>query len=137
MPLRTLIRIINQTYSARAIELKEMGEETTITLLEYTYDSILFRYGLQKVTDKKFISLLNGCLIYKQQSSRVRIFGRLLGLYDSLSNQDLRFYLEIVDNAYKLVLNFSIQEHDEMPLIPIVSPHHQFILILVKSDRNI
>jgi hypothetical protein len=137
MPLRTLIRVINQTYSARATELKEMGEETTITLLEYTYDSILFRYGLQKVTDKKFISLLNGCLIYKQQSSRVRIFGRLLGLYDSLSNQDLRFYLEIVDNAYKLVLNFSIQEHDEMPLIPIVSPHHQFILSLVKSDRNI
>ena len=108
MPLRTLIRVINQTYSVRATELKEMGEETTITLLEYTYDSILFRYGLQKVTDKKFISLLNGCLIYKQQSSRVRIFGRLLGLYDSLSNQDLRFYLEIVDNAYKLVLNFSI-----------------------------
>jgi hypothetical protein len=46
MPLRTLIRVINQTYSARATELKEMGEETTITLLEYTYDSILFRYGL-------------------------------------------------------------------------------------------
>lgn len=137
MPLRTLIRLINQTYSARATELKEMGEETTITLLEYTYDSILFRYGLQKVTDKKFISLLNGCLIYKQQSSRVRIFGRLLGLYDSLSNQDLRFYLEIVDNAYKLVLNFSIQEHDEMPLIPIVSPQHQFNLSLVKSNRNI
>ena len=46
MPLRTLIRIINQTYTARAIEFKEMGEESTISLVEYTYDSILFRYGL-------------------------------------------------------------------------------------------
>jgi len=85
MAAKTLARIINHTYVARAIELKEMGEESTISLLEWVYDSILNRYAILKISEKKFISLLSACIHYRNQSSRIRMFGRFLCLYDDLS----------------------------------------------------
>lgn len=66
-------------------ELKEIGEENTITLVEWVYDFLILKFGLTKIAERKFISLLSSCLFYKDQSSRVRIFGRLLGLYDNLN----------------------------------------------------
>jgi hypothetical protein len=55
------------------------------------------KYGEGKIAEKKFTSLLIGCLQYKGQSSRIRIFGRFLRLYNSLSNVDLRLYFELVE----------------------------------------
>lgn len=56
-----------------------------------------------------------------KQSSRIRLFGRFLNLFDDLTLQDLRLYFEIVDNTNRLVLNFQINETDELPLVPTVS----------------
>ena len=106
---------------ARAQEFKELGDESSITLLEWCYDYLLNRYGLPKHADKKFQSMLFTCQHHKSRSSRIGLFGRFLCLHDDLSNSDLRVYLDIIDAAYKLVLNFQIQDTDELPLIPTVS----------------
>ena len=45
--LKTISRIINHVYTARSIELKEdIYAESTISLLEWTYDMLWHRYGL-------------------------------------------------------------------------------------------
>ena len=106
---------------ARAQEFKELGDESSITLLEWCYDYLLNRYGLPKHADKKFQSMLFTCQHHKNRSSRIGLFGRFLCLHDDLKNSDLRVYLDIIDAAYKLVLNFQIQDTDELPLIPTVS----------------
>ena len=62
MVLRTLARIINQTYASRSVELKETGDENTISMCEYIYDMLLQRYGLNKVAERKFVSVLSACL---------------------------------------------------------------------------
>lgn len=118
MVAKTLSRLINQVYVSRAIVFKETKGDSTITLVEYVYETILNRYGILKNSEKKFLALMAGCQYYKHQSSRIRLFGRLLGLYDDLGLPDLRLYLEIVDHAFKLVLNFQIQDTDELPLVP-------------------
>ena len=41
MHTKGLTRIINHAYSLRAVELKELGDESTITLVEYIYDMLL------------------------------------------------------------------------------------------------
>jgi len=45
-------------------------------------------------------------LKYKAKHPRFRLFGRFLGLYDELSDQDLKLYVDIVHNMFKSVLNF-------------------------------
>ena len=120
MSIKNINRIINQCYVQRSIEYKEFQEESTITLIEFVYDLIWNKYGILKIAEKKFLALMNGCKQAKDnnQSIRVRLFGRFLGLYSELQIQDLKLYLDVVDQAYKLVLNFQIQEQDELPLIP-------------------
>lgn len=55
---------------------------------------------------------------YKHKHPRFRLFGRFLGLYDELTDQDLKLYVDIVHNMFKSVLNFQIQEQDEVVLVP-------------------
>jgi len=102
-------------------DFKEFGDDSSITMIEFVYDFINNKYGLQKVAEKKFYSLLAGCVQFKKVNSRIRLFGRFLSLYEELTLQDLRFYFEIVDHTNRLVLNFLIQENDELPLVPTVS----------------
>jgi hypothetical protein len=78
----------------------------------------MHKYGLSKVGERKFLSLFATCIQYRQTSPRVRIFGRFLGLYEPLKQNSLRLYVDVVDLAFKLVLNFQIIDADECPLVP-------------------
>jgi len=46
----------------------------------------LNRYGVAKNAEKKFLSMLCSCIYYKDKSSRIRIFGRFLKIYDELNS---------------------------------------------------
>ena len=91
---------------------------TNVNLIEWTYEYFQNRYGLKNVADKKFNQFIGSVLKYKQKHPRFRLFGRFLGLYDELTEQDLKLYVDIVHNMFKAVLNFQIQEQDEVVYIP-------------------
>ena len=76
------------------------------------------RYGLKNVADKKFNQVVLSCIKFKDKNARIWMFGRFLQLYETLSQKDLKLYLDIQEQLYKLVLNFSIQESDEAPMVP-------------------
>ena len=94
---------------------------TSTNLVEWTYEYFQNRYGLKNVADKKFQQFIGSILKYKEKYPRFRLFGRFLQLYDELSQQDLKLYVDIVHNMFKTVLNFTILEQDEIILIPTVS----------------
>lgn len=58
----------------------------SISVCEYIYDMLQQRYGLHHVAERKFVSVLSACLFYQNQSARVRLFGRFLGVYDALTS---------------------------------------------------
>ena len=91
---------------------------TNVNLIEWTYEYFQNRYGLKNVADKKFKQFIGSVMKYQQRHPRFRLFGRYLGLYDELSEQDLKLYIDIVHNMFKSVLNFQIQEQDEIVYIP-------------------
>ena len=45
-------------------------------------------------------------LKYREKHSRFQLFGRFLELYDELSEDDIRLYMDILQVMYKTVLNF-------------------------------
>lgn len=55
---------------------------------------------------------------HKDKYPRFRLFARFLGLFEELSEHDLKLYVDLVHNMYKTVLNFQILEQDEVILIP-------------------
>ena len=105
----------------RAIELRDYGEESTITLIEFTYNFVLNQYGIAKIAEKKFVGFISSCLKFNDQSPRVKLFSRLVCLTDQLQFADMKLYLDIVECTHRQVLNFQILETDELPLIPVVS----------------
>lgn len=62
---------------------------------------------------------------HKDKYPRFRLFARFLGLFEELSEHDLKLYVDLVHNMYKTVLNFQILEQDEVILIPTVSLDYQ------------
>jgi len=73
---------------------------------------------MQTMANKKFSQIIGSCLKFKDKNPRFRLFGRFLQLYEPLQDQDLKLYIDIVNNMFKTVLNFQIQETDEMVYIP-------------------
>ena len=55
---------------------------------------------------------------FREKNPRFRLFGRFLQLFDELSEQDLKLYVDIKHNMFKAVLNFAILESDEIILVP-------------------
>ena len=64
-------------------------------MLEYVFDYMQQRYGLKTVADKKFNQLIYSAIRFKDKSPRIRLFGRFLDLYDSLTAKDFRLYIEV------------------------------------------
>ena len=95
-----------------------------LNLTEWVYEFLHTRYGMQTMANKKFAQIIGSCLKYKEKNPRFRLFGRFLQLYEPLGDQDLKLYIDIVNNMFKTVLNFQIQETDEIIYIPSVSHFH-------------
>lgn len=66
----------------------------------YFYDFVFMvlvkKYMMKKAAESKFHHLLASCAKYKS-IPRVRLFGRFMGLYHGLDNDDLNFYIECIE----------------------------------------
>ena len=100
---------------------KQGGKNAPLNLTEWVYEFLHTRYGMQTMANKKFSQIIGSCLKYKDKNPRFRLFGRFLQLYEPLGDQDLKLYIDVVHNMFKTVLNFQIQETDEVVYIPSVS----------------
>jgi uncharacterized protein (DUF1697 family) len=87
----TLLKTITQIYTDIM-----STKNWNIDIASYLYYSILKKYGIQAITDKKFLYIISACLKYCS-SKRVEVFGRFLGLFeDSYCNEELDVYLAMV-----------------------------------------
>jgi hypothetical protein len=62
--------------------------------------------------------------------------GRFLELYDELNDMDLKLYFEIIQNMYKTILNFNIQEDDDNIYIPLPRALDYFRLMFATRLTN-
>ena len=72
-----------------------------------------------KVAEKKLKQFIGSILKYKEKLTRFKLFGRFLQLYDELNEEDIKMYIEVMQVMFKVVLNFQIQELDEIIYVPI------------------
>ena len=63
---------------------------------EFVFSALVKKYMMKRAAENRFHHLLSSCVKY-QSISRVRVFGRFLGIYDSLDSHDLNFYLECLN----------------------------------------
>ena len=79
---------------------------TSTNMCEFVYEYFQNRYGLKAAGEKKFSQFIGAMLKYREKHSRFQLFGRFLELYDELSEDDIRLYMDILQVMYKTVLNF-------------------------------
>ena len=101
------------------VQSKGQQVATNINLIEWSYEYFNNRFGLKHVTDRNFTQFIGTIIKYKDKYQRFRMFGRFLGLFEELEENDLKLYIDIVHNMFKTVLNFQILEQDEIVLLPI------------------
>ncbi len=92
MPRKTLLKQICYFYNELIGAMKKK-ESDCQCLAVYIYADLANRYGLKKVADQKFLQILTSCMAYKTVF-RIRMFGRLLGLYDEYGYNELRCFLD-------------------------------------------
>ena len=103
---------------------------TSTNMCEFVYEYFQNKYGLKAAGDKKFTQFIGALLKYREKYSRFQLFGRFLELFDELSEDDVKLYLDLIQVMYKTVLNFQILEQDEVILIPTARALDYFRLTL-------
>ena len=51
------------------------------TLAEFCFDQLINKYGLRKLANQHIMELIGSVRKYKEMSSRILLFGRILGLF--------------------------------------------------------
>jgi len=68
-----------------------------LPLSDFVFDILLRKFGMKKAAINKFNHILTSCIKYKFVH-RIRVFGRLVGLYDAWDNEDLHIYTDFLNN---------------------------------------
>ena len=84
---KMVLKLVYSFYEERA---KEMTSKIEFGV--YIFDSLMKKYMMKKAAQNRFKHLLSSCVKYKT-ITRIRVFGRFLGLYDFFDANDLNFYL--------------------------------------------
>ena len=88
---KMLLKYINIFYEEL---LKE--ENNCEHFCDFVYNLLIRKYSMKKAADSKFSHLLSSCIKYKS-ITRIRVFARFLGLYDSFDHEDLIFYIDCLN----------------------------------------
>jgi hypothetical protein len=128
---RTLMRLIAGFYEIKMKKFNEGDKRQDMgqIVIEYLYN----HYGMPKVVESKFTQILSSCIKYKD-IRRVHLFGRFLKLFNTLSIEDLHFYIESV-TVFKQ--NYYTESMEEMK-VPYdkVLDWYRFILPAVLSESE-
>ncbi|CAG9316946.1 unnamed protein product [Blepharisma stoltei] len=113
---KMLLKLITQFYDER-IQTKSKKEEFGA----FVFTVLMKKYVMKKAAENRFNHLLSSCMKYRT-ITRVRVFGRFLGLYDSFDGGDLEFFLEALSslNNSPSGKNIPNQENSEKHFVPFV-----------------
>lgn len=80
-------------------QIKESNSMRTQNLYLFLYDYFTTKHGLKGVAERKYIQLLVACERHKD-NPHINLFARFLGIFDALTIEDFKFYIEILDALY-------------------------------------
>jgi hypothetical protein len=60
---------------------------------EFVFNCLMKKYMMKRAAESRFQHLLSSCMKYKS-IPKVRVFSRLIGLYDEFDEEDLEFYID-------------------------------------------
>ncbi|OMJ90069.1 hypothetical protein SteCoe_7650 [Stentor coeruleus] len=106
---KMLLKLITNFYDERS---KDLSSKADFGLSVFA--SLMKKYIMKKAATNRFKHLLSSCMKYKH-ISRVRLFGRFIGLYGFFDSNDLNLYLTSLPNLKaslqgKLFTNFDNAE---------------------------
>lgn len=106
---KMLLKLITNFYEERS---KDLISKVDFGLSVFA--SLMKKYMMKKAATNRFKHLLSSCMKYKH-ISRVRLFGRFIGLYGFLDLNDLNLYLNSLPNLKaslqgKIFVNFDNAE---------------------------
>ena len=78
---------------------------------DFVYVVLMKKYMMKKAAESRFQHLLASCIKFKA-IPRVRVFGRFLGLYDGLDDEDLNFYLDCLSFLSKSLPHYITNNTD-------------------------
>lgn len=95
--LSSLLKIITQSYMAKSHAMRETSRNRALPLSAVLYDLLHKKYGLKTVAEQKMKHVILGCLAFSARSTRIKGFGRFLGISEECSVGDFNFYIECMD----------------------------------------
>ena len=130
---KMVLKLILNFYDERV---KEKGGNENFC--DFVYNILLKKYMMKKAAENKFHHLLASCVKYKF-ITRVRVFGRFLGLYDEFDSNDLQFYIDcliFLQNSPSGVFNVPSDSLDSVmvPYVRCVECIKYFENFLSKKD---
>ena len=99
---KTLLRHLQIVWSDYLTQLKSSDSARNQPFLAYVYDWHLMKYGLKKVAEGKLQQVLLSLKRFLTASPRLDWFGRLCGIQERLSVEEVRFYVGLQDFLTKL-----------------------------------
>ncbi|CAG9310362.1 unnamed protein product [Blepharisma stoltei] len=78
---------------------KESTAVRTQDLYLFLYDYFTTKHGLKGVAERKFVQLVMACERHKD-NPHINLFARFLGIFDPLTIEDFRFYIEVLEALY-------------------------------------
>jgi len=104
MPKKYLLKLITSIYNR---SLSSRYKE--IDLTSYLFCSLLHKYGILSIAEKKFLKIIVSCLIYSD-SKRIQMFSRFLNLYGDYTCKDFMSYLLTVRELTSTYSYYSLLE---------------------------
>lgn len=99
---KTLLRHLQIVWTDYLAQLKSSDSARNQVFLAYVYDWHLMKYGLKKVAESKLQQVLLSLRRFLTVSPRLEWFGRLCGIQERLSVEEVRFYVGLQDFLTKL-----------------------------------
>jgi len=111
---RFCIRIINQFYAQRLVmeTTGKMDSMKNTEIVTYVYDILMQKYGFKKVAEEKFTSVLCSCQV-NTNTPRIKLFGRMLGLYEPLEKDTINWIFEAVRYIHNLRYGKDVDKDDK------------------------
>jgi hypothetical protein len=99
---KTLLRHLQIIWNDYLAQLKASDSARNQQFLAYVYDWHLMKYGLKKVAEAKLQQVLLSLRRFLTASPRLDWFGRLCGIQERLSVEEVRFYVGLQEFLTKL-----------------------------------
>ena len=99
---KSLLKHLNAVWGDYGVQTRGSEGMRNVTFVAFMYDWHLMKYGLKKVAEAKMFQVLTSIQRLKSHCPRIFLYGRMCGLYDKMSVEDIRFYQTLQECLGKL-----------------------------------